>query len=248
MSSRSASRYIPLTKNLKKTNPYIQQLYKDYKDWTFDQQAALKLKGCWREQAFGKKKVALNLEIGPGNGKHFAKLCLNSPKDCFLAIELRYKALIQSIRRVRHNKSENGKLIRFNARQIHQLFEKQELNNVYIHFPDPWLKKRRQKKHQLINQEFCNQLYSLQKKGSLLELKTDCKEYFLLMLEQFKHSGYVLKQHTFDVYEDKTLALKKPALKNPTLKPPTSKNQLSQFELLFLQKNIPIKQAIFIKA
>ena len=233
--SRSAQTQINLTKNIRFPNHYIQDLYNKYKGWAFDEVSALEFKGQWRQLVFQNSTAPLHLEIGSGNGKHFARLCLNQPENCFLSIELKYKPLIQTIQRVRKNNSLNGKVIRYNARLIENLFEKQELNNIYIHFPDPWLKKKKQKKHQLIQEDFCKTIYELQRPGSLLEFKTDSEDYFHPSVQYFKNAGYQLSECHFNLH--KTKKIEQGFI-----------DHLSQFELLFVQKGLPIKYALFIKA
>ena len=229
--SRSDQKYIGLTRNIKNPNDYVKALYGSYKDWTLDEREALQYKGKWLSLFPG--KTVLDLEIGPGAGQCFSGLCLKNPDRAFLAVEIKYKPLIQTIRRVRSNGSENARVIRYNASWIKNLFVDGELNSVYIHFPDPWLKKRKSQKHQLIQMDFCRQLHCIQKTGSSLEFKTDSLDYFEQSVENFKTAGYRLKKYSKDFY----LNVKQPNLKN-----------LSQFELIFFKKNIPIKYALFFKA
>ena len=227
--SRSAQKQISLTKNIKHPNHYIQALYKE--EWAFDEEEAVSYKGKWRTLFDNQLSKALHLEIGCGNGKHFSNLCLKKPQDCFLGIEIKYKALIQSIQRVRKNNSKNGRVIRYNASCIDNLFEPKELNNIYIHFPDPWLKKRRSKKHQLIRSDFCKKLYEIQIKNSFLEFKTDSQDYFEQSVKEFKKAGYQIEKYSKNLYEKE----------EPIL------NHLSQFELIFVKKNIPIHYALFFR-
>ena len=228
--SRSAQKQISLTKNIKQPNHYIQALYKE--EWAIDEEEAVSYKGKWRTLFDDKLSNSLHLEIGCGNGKHFSNLCLKKTQDCFLAIELKYKPLIQSIQKVKKNNCPNGRVIRYNARWIDNLFEPKELNNVYIHFPDPWLKKRRSKKHQLIQSDFCKKLYQIQKKDSYLEFKTDSADYFEQSVKEFKKAGYQIEKYSQNLYEKE----------DPTF------NHLSQFELIFVKKNIPIQYALFLCA
>ena len=173
----------------------------------------------------------LDLEIGPGTGIHFTKLCLQNTNRNFLALEIKYKPLIQTIRRARKHKLENMRGIRYNAKAIGKLFEKEELNNVYLHFPDPWLKKRSQQKHQLIQPDFCKQLYEIQKASAFLDFKTDSLEYFERSIEHFKTAGYQIETINKDLHSNKAPLL----------------DQLSQFELIFVKKQQPIKYALLYK-
>ena len=215
------------TKDIKNPNFYIKALYNEFKDWSFDEQEGVKLKGRWREKVFNKPSLhPLHLEIGPGNGKHFFQLCQNHPEDSFLAVELKYKPLIQTIRRVRAADLKNARVIRYNGKILKNLFAEEELNNVYIHFPDPW-PKRRHKKHQLINMDFARDLFQRQRKGSLLEFKTDSESYFLKGKDLFSKAGYKILICEKDFHSDKT-------------KGQSFFQNLSQFELIFVKKNIPI--------
>ena len=95
------NRKIGLTQRIKNPNRYIKALYHEYKEQTFDEMSALSFKGKWRDVFLPPVKGALHLEIGPGNGKHFAQLCHRKKTEGFLALELRYKAIIQTARRVK---------------------------------------------------------------------------------------------------------------------------------------------------
>ena len=225
--SRSANKQILIAKQIKYPNAYVKAVYTEYKDWILETAQAKTHKGKWHA-VFGTKSAPLHLEIGPGNGLHFARLCLNQPQEFFLAMELKYKPLIQSIRRVRKNQSTNARMLHANASLIETLFAKKELNHVYIHFPDPWLKKRKSKKHQLIQEAFCKSLYKIQKPNSFLDFKTDSLEYFEQSLTRFQKAGYKLDQCYKDYYRNKNFEI----------------HELSQFEKIFVQKAIPINYAI----
>ena len=225
--SRSANKYTLTARQIKNPNHYVKAVYTEYKDWILEEPTAKTYKGKW-STLFGTKKAPLHLEIGPGNGYHFAKLCLNQPQDYFLAIELKYKPLIQSIRRVRKNNSVNARMIHANALLIENLFAKKELNHIYIHFPDPWLKKRKSKKHQLIQKDFCESLYKIQKPNSLLDFKTDSLDYFEQSVKRFQQAGYKLNHYYKDYYKNKNFVIK----------------NLSHFEKIFVQKEIPINYAV----
>lgn len=229
--SHLSQKYIKKTKNIKNPNSYIQALYNKFKDWAFDEVAACSLKGQWRQKFFTRKQAALHIEIGPGNGKHFSNLCFKHPESCYIAMELKYKPLIQTISRVRKNNSTNGAVIRIDASLITNVFEEKELNNVYIHFPDPWLKKSNTKKHQLIQKDFCKTLYKLQRPQSFLEFKTDSSKYFSQSVVRFQEAGYKLIEQNFDLYKDQSIQ-------------DVQIDNLSQFELLFFKKQIHIKRAL----
>ena len=55
-------------------NPYVEMMYTEFRDWSFDENA-FENKGLWRNDIFQcGADVPIDLEIGTGNGTHFAKL------------------------------------------------------------------------------------------------------------------------------------------------------------------------------
>ena len=222
--SKGASLKLKQTKNIPNPNIYIQKMYDEYAPFTYDEMSAPQWKGLWKKEVFNNPKGRLHLEIGTGTGFHIARQAVLHPHDSFIGIELKYKPLIQSIRRAVRSCSKNVRLLRYNACQIENLFQAQELNNIYIHFPDPW-PKRRQQKHRLITPSFIKKTALIQNKQGILELKTDCKEYFMTVLSLFKQSIHYQQSHcSFDLHAD---SLPKGHI-------------ITTFESLFIDKNQPI--------
>ncbi len=165
-------------------------MYNKYSSWTFDEEDCLQFKGQWRTQVFNApKNIKLDLEIGPGAGGFFSFIATQNKDRLFIAMELKYKPLIQTTRKIKESGCLNAKTIRYNARMLGDIFVPEELNNIYIHFPDPWPKKRHHK-HRLIKPDFVKTLYQLQEKNSFIEIKTDHQEYFQEIHATFKNSPY----------------------------------------------------------
>jgi tRNA (guanine-N7-)-methyltransferase len=175
--SRGAQNQLSRTRDLPNPNEYVQALLGEYSPWAFDEEKAPTLRGEWRQEFGAEADGALDLEIGTGNGFHFAWRAQQHPQRSLVGIELKYKPLIQTIRRARNNESENARMVRYNARLLRDLFADEELDNVFIHHPDPWPKKS-QKKHRLIQPDFLEEMFALQKPGSFFEFKTDSDDYF----------------------------------------------------------------------
>jgi tRNA (guanine-N7-)-methyltransferase len=206
-------------------NEYILALQGEYSAWSYDEERAPGFRGSWREQAFGGKLVdtPVDLEIGTGNGLHFAHHAIQNPDRCLIGIELKYKPLIQSIRRVRRAGFENARILRYNAYLLNELFQPGELNDVFIFFPDPW-EKIRQHKHRLIQDEFLARLFEIQRPGSRLIFKTDSRDYFEWALTRFQRSAYQVREHTFDLHSS----------------PHAGRNFITQFEQIFIRQGLRI--------
>lgn len=204
-------------------NPYVELMYSEFKDWSFDENACQN-KGLWRSKVFKvSPETPLDLEIGTGNGTHFAKLSKSHPERMHVGLELKFKTLVQSIRRPLREGSTNVRMARYRAEGVYELFAQGELDNVYIHFPDPW-PKRRHNKNRLIQKDFLNNLFTVMKPGSFLEFKTDDKDYFKWAMEFFKKSPFTLSFYSENLHH----SFRK------------DKNFVTHFESLFIKKNQPI--------
>ncbi len=204
-------------------NPYVELMYTEFKDWSFDEKADNN-RGYWRERVFQcSAETPLDLEIGTGNGTHFAKLSQAHPGRVFVGLELKFKTLVQSIRRAVRAGCQNARMARYRAEGIKELFAPGEINNVYIHFPDPWPKKRHNK-NRLIQAEFLLNLHEVMQEGGVVEFKTDDYDYFKWAVRYFRASPFTISFFTEDLHH----SFRK------------DQNFVTHFESLFLQRQQPI--------
>jgi tRNA (guanine-N7-)-methyltransferase len=146
-----------------------------------------------------------------------------NPDRVIVGLELKYKPLIQAIRRCLRLGSTNVRVGRYNAVLIKDLFADAELDRVFIHFPDPW-ERLRQNKHRLIQDSFLQDLFHLLKPGSYVEFKTDSRDYFEWTLERVNRSSFQICASSFDLHHSEWAA----------------SNFVTHFEQIFLRKNLPI--------
>lgn len=221
----------PRKKNLGKTaelphpNPYALMLMNEYTNKAFDEDRAEDFKGVWREKVLGvEDDFPIDVEIGTGNGYHFAHTAAKNLQRGLLGFEIKYKPLIQTIRRALKAGAENNAfVIRYDASQITKVFALKEVNNVYIHHPDPWSKKR-QWKHRLIQEGFLEDLHTLMRPKSFVEFKTDNEDYFDWALEIFENSKFKIDFKTRDLHTSER----------------AEQNFITHFESIFLRKGQPI--------
>jgi tRNA (guanine-N7-)-methyltransferase len=218
-------RRINITADLPRPNQYTLALNGEYASIAFDEQRVLKNKGNWRSLVFNRpENVALDFEMGTGNGTHFAHRALKSPERLIVGMELKYKPLIQSIRRARQgNTHNNAAICRFHGFDISEVFAENEINNVYIHFPDPWVTPKKPK-NRIVNRDFLLTLAGLQRSDSWVEFKTDSEEYFDWALLEIEQSPYEIETMTRNLHSS----------------PQAEGNFVTQFENIFLRKGQPI--------
>lgn len=212
------------TKSLPKPTYYAEALNGEFSEWAYCEERSQLFKGHWREKAFGvSEDQPMDLEIGTGNGFHFAHYAKENPERSLVGLEIKYKPLVQSIRRAVLNGSNNMRIGRFHASYLDQIFAENELDHVIIHHPDPWPKKR-QWKRRLIQDDFLHLLHRLQRPGGRIDFKTDDLSYFEWALERFQRSDYVGLEFTYDLHHSKFAA----------------ENFKTHFEQIFLAKSQPI--------
>ena len=218
-------RRINITADLLRPNQYTLALNGEYASVAFDEQRVLKNKGNWRSQVFGSaESTPMDFEMGTGNGTHFAYRAHGSPERLIVGMELKYKPLIQSIRRAKQNNiNNNAAICRFHGFDISEVFAENEINNVYIHFPDPWVTPKKPK-NRIVNRDFLQTLAGLQRSDSWVEFKTDSEEYFDWALLEIEQSPYQIETMTRDLHSS----------------PQAEGNFVTQFENIFLRKGQPI--------
>ena len=230
--SKGAQTKLAQSKSFLHPSSYVKAMYSKYRSWVFDEEDCLQFKNEWRKQVFkSNTSTKLDLEIGPGAGDFFMYLATHNTNRLFIAVELKYKPLIQSAQKIKKKICMNAKAIRYNARMLDDIFSPEEINNIYIHFPDPWPKKRHHK-HRLVTQDFVKKIYKLQRKNSFVEIKTDHRTYFNEIRAIFKNSSYQKSECYDDLH------------KNMLLSEP---NFITNFEKIFIRKNQAIYYLKYIK-
>lgn len=224
MTSPTPRRRINITKDLPKQNAYTLALNGEFSHVAFDELRAPENKGKWRSQVFkADQALPMDLEVGTGNGTYFAHHAETHPQRLLVGLELKYKPLVQTIRRAVKAGCKNAAIARFHAFNIEELFTEGEIDNVYIHFPDPWTSPKKPK-----NRFVCKQnlelLHRLQKPGSFINFKTDSLEYFLWAMDEIRQSPYKILFETQDLHNSE--------MKN--------ENFETAFEKIFLREGIKI--------
>jgi tRNA (guanine-N7-)-methyltransferase len=219
-----AQMHLVKTREIAKPTAYVAALGRQEIEGAFDEERAEKLKGQWRELAFQAPiKAPLDVEIGTGNGFFFAHRALSEPGRLLLGLEIKFKPLVQAIRRALGAGAKNARIARYHAGYIQNLFTPGEIENVFIHHPDPWTKKSKTKRR-LMNRDFLTVLFAIQKSGSFLEFKTDSREYFFWAVEEFKHSPYRIERYSESLHQSEW----------------RDENFVTHFERIYLEMGQPI--------
>jgi len=148
----------------------------------------ISLKGTWNKNFF-KNENPIVLELGCGKGEYSVSLAERYPEKNFIGIDIKgnrmWKGATDSIKMG----LENIAFLRIRIENIEKCFSENEISEIWITFPDPQIKKRREKKR-LTHPMFLKKYSSFLQKEGIINLKTDSQflyGYTLGIIEGHKH-------------------------------------------------------------
>lgn len=159
-------------------------------------------KGRWRE-LFGNSHP-LRIEIGMGKGRFIMDLARMNPDINYLGIEKYSSVLLRGIQKMETDPLPNLYFIRMEAEEITDVFDREEVDRIYLNFSDPWPKDRHAKRR-LPSREFLRRYDEILIKDGVIEFKTDNHDLFRFALEELDPAGWKLLQMTEDLHHDEEM-------------------------------------------
>lgn len=162
-------------------------------------------KGRWAE-CFAENRP-IHMEVGMGKGRFLMEMAAKNPKISYLGMEMYDSVLLRALQRREEMDEEikNLLFIREDARLLPEMFEKGEVERIYLNFSDPWPKARHAKRR-LTSREFLRRYEQILTPEGQVEFKTDNRELFEFSLEEIQEAGWTLIAHTFDLHHDPVLS------------------------------------------
>ena len=184
------------------------------------------LKGKWNEE-FGNNNP-IRIEIGMGKGRFITQLALENPDINYVGIEKYSSVLIRAIEKCQDIEVPNLRFIRMEAEYICDVFNKEEVDRIYLNFSDPWPKDRHAKRR-LTSKQFFGRYDNILKKDGVVEFKTDNDLLFQFSLEQVPEAGWNLVAQTWDLHNDSEMV---------------KGNVMTEYESKFSQMGNPIHKLV----
>jgi len=171
---------------------------------TFDRYVLFpeKYKGKWRKEY---NKVCL--EIGIGKGQFIFNKAKNNPDTLYIGIELNKGVTALAIKKIQRLEEEqcikcnNLKLFAFDAIELGQVFDKGEVDVIYLNFSDPWPKKKHEKRR-LTSDMFLNVYKKILKPNGYIEQKTDNRSLFEYSIMNYNKNELKMEELSLNVYLD----------------------------------------------
>ncbi|MFL1012512.1 tRNA (guanosine(46)-N7)-methyltransferase TrmB [Flavisericum labens] len=138
------------------------------------------LKGDWRNEFF-KNNNPLVLELGCGKGEYSVALAQKYPDKNFIGIDIKGARFWRGAKTAVEENIPNVAFLRIQIELIEYAFAENEVDEIWITFPDPQIKYKRTK-HRMTNTTFLQRYKKVLKPEGVVNLKTD---------SEFMH-GYTL--------------------------------------------------------
>lgn len=158
-----------------------------------------KYKGRWREMYF-KNGHPIVLELGCGKGEYTLALAERSPKINFIGIDIKGARFWRGAKTALETGLSNVAFLRMQIELIASAFEKHEVDQIWITFPDPQIKYKRTK-HRLTNQSFLDLYKNILKPEGLVHLKTDSEFMHGYTLGLLQGLGLEIMYSNHDIYK-----------------------------------------------
>ena len=138
------------------------------------------LKGSWRQDFF-KNNNPIIVELGCGKGEYTVGLAEQNPHKNYIGIDVKGARFWRGAKSAVDANMNNVAFIRTQIELVNFIFSEQEIDEIWITFPDPQIKYKRTK-HRMTNSEFLQLYKKILKPNGIVNLKTD---------SEFMH-GYTL--------------------------------------------------------
>lgn len=168
-------------------NHVIERTLEQLKETPFE------LKGKWRSDFF-KNENPIVLELGCGKGEYAVELGKHYPDKNFIGVDIKGARLFTGAKQALEQGLNNVAFIRTRIEFIDFFFAANEVDEIWITFPDPQMKKATKR---LTSTYFIKRYNSFLKPEGIIHLKTDSD--FL-----YTYTDIMVKENKFDILENIT--------------------------------------------
>ncbi|WP_313515349.1 tRNA (guanosine(46)-N7)-methyltransferase TrmB [Sphingobacterium sp.] len=172
--------------------------------------AGKEYKGKWAKDFFQNDKPLI-LELACGKGEYTVNLAKLFPEKNFIGIDYKGNRIWRGAKTALDEGIDNVGFLRIQIETILEHFEKGEVSEIWITFPDPQPQDSREKKR-LTNPVFLERYKEILVPEGIMHLKTDNDGFFAYTLEQIDLQGLPKLKETKDLYHsdlvDEVLSIK----------------------------------------
>jgi tRNA (guanine-N7-)-methyltransferase len=156
-------------------------------------------KGRWNEK-FGNSNPVI-LELGCGKGEYTVALSQKYPDKNFIGVDIKGARLWRGAKTVAENNISNAAFLRIRIEFIDAFFAQDEIDEIWITFPDPQINKPRKR---LTSPAFLERYRKFLKPEGVVHLKTDNKMLYDYTLNVINENRFTLLASFTDISAQNT--------------------------------------------
>lgn len=169
----------------------------------------IELKGKWNSHHF-KKESKICLELACGRGEYTIALGEAYPDTHFIGLDIKGARIWQGASRALEAGLENVAFLRARIENIPAFFDRGEVSEMWITFPDPFLRESKENRR-LTSHNFLNRYIHFLHNDNIVHLKTDSPELYEFTMESLSsYPAATILENYDDIYS-------LPELPNPDL-------------------------------
>lgn len=157
-----------------------------------------KLKGNWNGLYFNNNNPIV-LELGCGKGEYTVAMAEQFPEKNFIGVDIKGARFWRGAKTAVEEDLKNVAFLRTQIELIDLAFNTNEVNELWITFPDPQIKYKRTK-HRMTNTAFLDRYKKILKPGGIINLKTDSEFMHGYTLGLLHGLGHDILYANHDVY------------------------------------------------
>lgn len=154
--------------------------------------------GNWNSGIFN-RQAPLILELACGKGDYTLGLAQHSPECNYVGIDMKGDRIWKAATLAMQKKLHNVHFIRGRIDHITEFFDRDEVDQIWITFPDPFPRKSKAKRR-LTHSVFLQRYQHICKPGSKIHLKTDDEQFLEFTLDQLEQLNMPVEEVIRDVY------------------------------------------------
>ena len=156
------------------------------------------LKGKWNAEVF-KNENPITLELACGKGEYTLALAKKYPDKNFIGIDIKGARLWKGAKKGLEEQLNNAVFLRTYIDHITDYFEENEVAEIWITFPDPYLEKSKVRKR-LTSEVFLKRYKQILRSGGFINVKTDDLTFYRFTLDTISQLNYNLDFFTENLY------------------------------------------------
>jgi len=155
-------------------------------------------KGDWASKIFGNNNPVV-VELACGKGEYTTALAQKHPDVNFIGIDIKGDRIWKGAIRAQDEGLENVRFLRCFIDHLQDFFSKEEISEIWITFPDPYLKKSNSKKR-LTSPKFLDIYRKVAAPDAVVHLKTDSVPLFRFTNDVIEEQDLPVIEKINDVY------------------------------------------------